>query len=180
MRRLDVSVLLRLANGDSMAFDTIVTQEITILRGELFVTGEVLHGGRQAVTANTARNSTRVMKAILQSCGERLEGLRMTEVNILPIRVGKDRMEHHVLKSLLPDRNVQLIHDDEVECDHVARMMLLGKNDFLLDTMLQLPLLDTPFESATNRVSDTNVTFRTVGRVVFLLEPIENCVRFQS
>ena len=37
MRRLDVSVLLRLANVNPMAFDTIVVQEITILSGKLFV-----------------------------------------------------------------------------------------------------------------------------------------------
>jgi hypothetical protein len=65
VRRLDISVLLRFANGDPMTFDTIVIQKITILCGKLSVTGEVLHRGRQAVTANTARNSTRVMKAIL-------------------------------------------------------------------------------------------------------------------
>ena len=59
-------------------------------------------------------------------------------------------------------------------------MMDLRERDFLFDTMLQLPSLHTPFESATNRVSDANVTFLTVGRVVLLLEPIQNRVRFQS
>jgi hypothetical protein len=37
MRRLNVSVLLRLANVNPMAFDTVVFQEFTILSGKLFV-----------------------------------------------------------------------------------------------------------------------------------------------
>jgi hypothetical protein len=88
-------------------------------------------------------------------------------------------MEHHVFERLVPDRDLQRIHHDEVEGDHVARMMHLRKRDFLLDTMLQLPSLHTPFESATNRVSDAILAFLTDGRVVLLLEPIENRVRFQ-
>jgi hypothetical protein len=88
-------------------------------------------------------------------------------------------MEHHVFERPFSDRDLQRIHHDEVKGDHVARMMHLWKNDFLLDTMLQLPSLDTPFESTTNRVRDANVAFLTLGWVVLLLEPIENCVRFQ-
>ena len=48
-----------------MTFDTIMIQELSILRGKLFVAGKVLHRGRKAVTANTARNSARMMEGIL-------------------------------------------------------------------------------------------------------------------
>jgi len=103
----------------------------------------------------------------------------VTQVNVFPIRVGKDRVEHHVFERLVPDRDLQRIHHDEVKGDHVARMMHLRKRHFLLDTVLQLPLLHASFESATNRVSDAILTFLTGGRVVLLLEPIENRVRFE-
>ena len=120
------------------------------------------------------------MEGILQSCRESLEGLRMAEVNVLPIRVSKDRVEQHVIERLAADGDLQRIHHDEIECNHVTRMMHLRERDFLFDTMLQLPPLHTPFEGAANRVGDANVTFFTGGRVVLLLEPIQNRVRFQS
>jgi hypothetical protein len=84
-----------------------------------------------------------------------------------------------VVERLAPDRDFQRIHHDEVECNHVTRMMHLWERDFLFDTMRQLPSLHTPFEGTANRVGDANATFLTGGRVVLLLEPIQNRVRFQ-
>ena len=39
------------------------------------------------------------MQGILQARGERLEGLRMTEVNVLPVRIREDRMEHCIAQA---------------------------------------------------------------------------------
>jgi hypothetical protein len=45
-------------------------------------------------------------------------------------------MEHQVFEGLVPNRDLQGIHHDEVKGDHVTRMMHLRKRHFLLDTML--------------------------------------------
>ena len=47
------------------------------------------------------------MEGVLQARRERLEGLRMTDVNVLPVRVSKDRMEHHMIEGLAADGNLQ-------------------------------------------------------------------------
>jgi hypothetical protein len=41
----------------------------------------------------------------------------MTEVNVLPIRVGEDRVEQHVIERLAANRDLQRIHHDKVEGD---------------------------------------------------------------
>ena len=177
VRRLDVSVLMGLANVDPMALKAIVIEQITIRSGEFSVVRKVVHGRRQAVTANPARNAARQMQGVLQTCRESFEGLRMTEVDVLPVRIGEDRMEHHVVEGLAADRDLERIHDDEVESDHVARMVNLWEDDFLLDTVLELPTLYSSFQCSSNRVRHARLTFR---RVVLLFEPIQNRVRFES
>ena len=47
------------------------------------------------------------MQGILQARRERLEGLRMTDVNVLPVRISEDRMKHHVVEGLASDRDLQ-------------------------------------------------------------------------
>jgi hypothetical protein len=89
MRRFDITVFMRLANIDAMAFDTIVSEQLTILCRELLVVGEVVHRGGQTVAAHATRNTTRAMEGILQARGECLEGLRVAEVNVLPVRIRK-------------------------------------------------------------------------------------------
>ena len=60
------------------------------------------------------------MQRILQARRERLEGFRMTEVNVFPVRVSEDRMEQHVVERLAVESDLQRIHDHEVEGDHVS------------------------------------------------------------
>ena len=56
-------------------------------------------------------------------------------------------------------------------------MMNLREGDLLLDTVLKLPTLDSPFECSANRVGHMR---RATGRVVLLFEPIEQGIRFES
>ena len=100
----------------------------------------------------------------------------MTQVNVLPVRVGEDRMEQHVIERLATYRDLQRIHNDEVERDHVACMVDLRELDILLDAVRQLPALNAPLERSSNRVGYARRTFR---RVVFLLEPIKNRIGLQ-
>jgi hypothetical protein len=65
MRRLHVSVLMRLTDIDAMATDAVVFEELSVLDRELFVAGEVVDRSRQAVAANATRNSPRQMQCIL-------------------------------------------------------------------------------------------------------------------
>jgi hypothetical protein len=170
MRRLHVAVLMRLANVDAMAFEAVMSEQLAVPRGEFFIVGEVVHRGRQAVTANAARHTACTMQGVLQAAREGLEGLRLTEVNVLPVRVSEDGVEQHVIESLPAEGDLQRVHDHEIKRDHVARVVHLRELDVLLDTVLQLPTLHQPFERATNRVRHLR---RTFGRIVFLLEPIK-------
>jgi hypothetical protein len=173
MRRLDVTVLMRLADVDAMATYSVVGQQVVILRGELLVTREVVDRGGQTITAHATRNSAGEMQCVLQTCREGLERFGMAEVNVLPVRVGQDRMKHQVIEQLPAERDLQLVHDDEVERDQITRVMHLRKLDFLFDPMFQLPILDASFECATDRVGHARFAD---GWIVFLLEPIKNRV----
>ena len=62
---------------------------------------------------------------------------------------------------------------DEVESDHVARMMNLGEVDFLLHPVLQLPLLNSPLQRPSNRIGDLHLAWALGRGIVFLLQPIE-------
>ena len=77
-------------------------------------------------------------------------------------------MEQHVIERLAAQSDLQGIHDDEVKRQHITRVMHLRELDLLLDTMLQLPTMDTSFERAANRVGYLR---RARGGIVFLLEP---------
>ncbi len=100
----------------------------------------------------------------------------MTEVNVLPVRVGEDCVEQHVIERLAAQGDLQCIHDHEVERNHVTCVVGLCKLDILLHTVGQLPALNAPLKRSPNRVSDTR---RTIHCVVLLLEPIKNRVRLQ-
>jgi len=95
----------------------------------------------------------------------------MTEVNVLPVRVGEDRMKQQVIERLAAQGHLQGIQNYEVEGDHVAGMMNLWELDLLFDTVLQLPALDASFERSADRIAHPRLT---LWWIVFLLEPIQN------
>jgi hypothetical protein len=63
--RLDVPVLVRLADVDAMRGHAIVFQQVRVALAELAVAGQIVHGGRQAVTAHPLGHSSGVMQGIL-------------------------------------------------------------------------------------------------------------------
>jgi len=160
-----------------MATSTVVSEKIPILYCEFLVTREVVHRSRQAITANSRRDAARQMQCVLQTGGQRLEGLGLTKVDVFPVRISKDRMEHQVFEGLAIHRDLQGVHDDEVKREHIAGMVNLWELDVLLDAMLQLPALHASLQRSSNRVGDAGLT---CGRIVFLLEPIKNRVGLQS
>lgn len=107
VRRLDVAVLVRLADVDAMALRAVVLQQSAVLRGELFVAGKIVDRGRQAVAADAARDATRPMQRVLQTRGKRLERFRMAKVDVLPVRVSEDRVEQQVVEGPAAHHDLQ-------------------------------------------------------------------------
>ncbi len=100
----------------------------------------------------------------------------MAKVNVFPVRVRQDRMEEHVIERLAAEGDFQAIHDDEVKGHDVARVMHLRELDLLLDTLLKFPTLNPSFERSANRSTDLRLTS---GRIVFLLQPIQDRIGFE-
>ncbi|MCA9139141.1 MAG: hypothetical protein KDB00_20350 [Planctomycetales bacterium] len=56
---------------------------------------------------------------------------------------------------LLPgNRDIQAVQVHEVKGHHIARMMNLGKNDFLRNIVLQFPSLNATFQGSPQRIGD--------------------------
>jgi len=94
-------------------------------------------------------------------------------VDVLPVGIREDGMKQLVVVRASLNRDPQSIQIDEVESDHVARMMNLGEVDFLLHPVLQLPPLNSPLQRPPNRIGDPQLALATGRRIVFLLQPIE-------
>lgn len=107
MGGLHIPILMGLTDIDPMAFDPVVVEQLAVSCGELFVGGQVVHGGRQAVAPDPTRHPAGTMQSVLQPRGQRLKRLRMAEVNVLPVRVRKDGVKHHVVEGDACDRYVQ-------------------------------------------------------------------------
>jgi len=176
VRRLDIAILVGLADVDPVSFDTVVRQQVAIAAGEFPVVRQVIDRRRQAVAANPPGDSARQVKGVLQACRERFERFGTAEVDVFPVRVGEHRVEPEVVERLAADRHLEFVHANEVERDQVSRMMDLGKPHLLLDAVSELPVQDPPFQRAADRLRDTR---RTVGRIVLLLQPIQNRVRLE-
>ncbi len=99
-------------------------------------------------------------------------------MNVLPIGVRKDRVEQQVIERPTVDRDTQAIQIHEVERDHIARMMHLGKRDFLLNPVVEPPFLHPPLQRPPDRIRDRSLA--RLGIVVFLLEPIQQRHGLQS
>lgn len=169
--RFHIPVLVRLSHVDPMAFEAIVIQQRLVRSRELLVAGEVVHRRRQAVAAHPHWHAPRQMQGILKACGQGLERLGMTQVNVLPIGIREDRMKQQMIVRSAANRNAQAIQVDEVERDHIAGLMHLGKLDLVLNSVLQLPFLHPPLQRPPEGIADR--PFSRFGGVVFLLEPIQ-------
>lgn len=99
-------------------------------------------------------------------------------MNVLPIGKRENRVEQQVIEGPTADREAQAIQIHEVEGDHIPRVMHLGKRDFPLDPVVELPFLHPPLQRPPDRIR--NRPLARVGIVVFLLEPIQQRHRLQS
>ena len=164
---------MRLADIDAMTLDSIMIEQRLILCRELLVAGEVVDRRGKAVAADPPGHATGRVQGVLQPRGQRLERLRVAEVDVLPVGIREDSVEQLVVVRTSLNRDPQSIHVHEVESDHVARMMNLGEVDFLLHPVLQLPLLNSPLQRPSNRIGDPQFALATGRGIVFLLQPIE-------
>jgi len=169
MSRLNVAVFMRLADIDTMTSDPIMTEQPLVLCRELLVAGKVVDRRRKTVAADSPRDATSEVQGVLKTRRQRLERLRVAEVYVLPVGIREDRVEQHVVVRSSLNGDLQSVQNDEVEGDHVPRMMDLGELDFLLNSVLKLPLLNAPLQRPSNRIGDPH--FGLV--VVFLFQPIE-------
>ena len=90
-----------------------------------------------------------------------------------PIGIREHRVEQHVVVRASLDGHLQRIENDEVESDHVTRLMNLRKRHLLLDVLLQFPPLDSPFQRSSNRIGNHHFPGDPGRGIVFLFQPIE-------
>lgn len=173
MSRLHVAVLMRFADIDAMTLDAIMIEQRLILRRELFVTGKVVDRRGKAVAADPPGDASGRVQGVLQTRRQRLERLRMAEVDVLPVGIRENGVKQLVVVGASLNRDPQSIQIDEVESDHVARMMNLRKVDLLLHPVLQLPTLNAPLQRPANRIRDPQLPGPGARGIVLLLQPIE-------
>ncbi len=173
MGRLDVAVLMRLADIDAMASDPIMIEQTLVLCRELLVAGKVVDRRRKTVAADSPGDAASEVQGVLKTRRQRLERLRVAEVYVFPVGIREDGVEQHVVVRTSLNRDLQSVQNDEVESDHVPRMMNLRELDFLFHSVLQLPLLNSPLQRPSNRIGDPHLALAIGLIVVFLFQPIE-------
>ncbi len=105
MGRLDVTVLVGLANVDPLRNDSVVLHQVAISRVELAIVGKVVDRRAQTIAAMLARHASQLPQSVLQTAAEGLEGLGETNRNGLPIGVGQREMVEQVIERLTGDRD---------------------------------------------------------------------------
>ena len=144
-----------------------------VLCRELLVAGKIVDRRGKAVAADPPGHAAGRVQGVLQPRRQGLERFRMAEVDVLPVGIRKDGVKQHVIVRTSLNRDPQSIQNDEVESKHVARMMNLGKVDFLLHPVLQLPSLNSPLQRPANRIGDRQLALVLGRGIVFLFQPIE-------
>lgn len=169
--RFHIAVLVRLSHIDPMALEAVVLEQRLVRSREFLVAGEVVDRRRQAVATHPLGHAPCQVQGILKPRGQGLERFRMAQVDVLPIGIREDRMKQQMLVRSAPNRHAKGIQVDEVERDHIAGMMHLGKLDLLGDFVLELPFLNPPLQRPPEGIRDP--PFSRFGVVVFLLKPIQ-------
>jgi len=173
MSRLDVAVLMRLADIDAMTSDPIMIEQPLVLCRKFLVARKIVDRRRKTVATDPSGDAASEVQGVLKTRRQRLERLRMAEVDVLPVGIREDGVEQHVLVRTSSNRDLQSVQNDEVESDHVPRMMNLRELDFLFDSLLKLPLLNAPLQRPSNRIADQHLALGIGLIVVFLFQPIE-------
>jgi len=148
VRRLAVTVLVRLPNIDPLAGQTIMLQQAAIARLKLTLGRQVVDGSTQAVAAMAPRHASQFPQRVLQAVGQRLERLRHAQRHGLPVGVREHEVIEHVLEALTQDSHSQRVHAGEVRGRQVAGVMHLAEHDRARLARRGPPVPDTPLKGA--------------------------------
>ncbi len=127
VRRLRVAILVRLADVDPLPLQAIVRQEVAIPLAELPFVGEVVHRRGETVAAVPLRYSSQFPERVLQALAQRLEGLRRTECDRLPVRVGQREVIRQMGERLAGEGHPQAVHVREIGGRQVSGAMDLSE-----------------------------------------------------
>ena len=131
MSRFHVAVLVGLADIDAVTSDAIMSEQGLVLFCEFLVTGKVIYCRGKAVAADSPGHAACGIQGILKTRRQRFERLRVAEVYVFPVGISENGMEQHVVVRTSPHGDPQVVQNDEVESDHVPRMMNLREVNFL-------------------------------------------------
>lgn len=148
VRGFTVAILVRLADVDPLARQTVMLQQPLITCSKLALGRQVVDRRAQAVAAMPSRRSAQVPQRILKAVGQGLERLRRADAHRLPIRVGEHEVIRQMLESFSQDGDFQRVHVGEIGGRQVAGVMHLAEHDRAAQTGRRPPLPNAPLERA--------------------------------
>lgn len=155
VRRLDVTVLMRLSSVDPLRLDLVVVHQVAVALAKLATLRKVVDRGAQAVAAMPPRHAAELPEGLLKAAAESLERFGETDRRELPIRVGEREVIQHVTQRLAIDRHAERVHVREVRCAQPARGMHLRKDDRPVRAVQTSPIAHPPLERPPLRVGES-------------------------
>jgi len=152
VRRLNIAVLMCLADVDPLRLDLIVIHQVAVTPAKLAVLREVVNRRGQAVAAMPPRHTIQLPQGLLEAAAHRLERFREADRGELPIRVREREVIQQVIKRLAVDRDAQRVHVREVRRPQPARIVHLRKDDLLVGAVQAAPVAHPPLERPALRV----------------------------
>jgi hypothetical protein len=165
MRRLAVAVLMRLANIDALAGQTVMVQQPPIAGLKLTFGREIVDRRAQAVAAMPPRHAPEFPQRILQAVGQRLERLRRADGHRFPVRIGEHKVIHQMVEAFAQDGDGQLVHAGEIRGRQIAGVMHLTEHDRARLSRRGPPVLNATFERAALALRQPSG--------MFLLQPVK-------
>lgn len=148
MALLAIAVLVAAGGIGRFGRDAVVAHQGAILSRELLAVAFVIHRQRHAVGTMAFRHGAQFPQRILETFAQAGETLREADRDVFPVRAGQHEVIEHVRERLTGDSDAEVVHVGEVGCSQPARLVDLGKEDFLGGSFFGLPLADAPFHGA--------------------------------
>jgi hypothetical protein len=149
VRRLHVSVLVAARRVRRLRRHTVVSQQRTVLRGELLRVPVLMHCQRHPIRPVPLRHATQRPERVLQALAQTDKVLPKTERRPLPVRVGQHEVVDQVGETPSLDRHPKLVHRREVRSPQPARRVLLREEHFPGLATQRLPLTNATLERPT-------------------------------
>ena len=146
MRRLDVTVLVRLPWLDLLHRQIVVLHQPRIALREFLGVRQIVHGAGQPIRAMPPRHTPELTQRVLQPIAQTLETLREAQRHRLPVRVGQDEVIHHMLERLTGDGHAQAAQVREIRGTQPTRLMHLAEEHLLGRALRRPPNPDSPLE----------------------------------